>query len=496
MRCRTSLRVLMCCTLVVLASAAASAAVKLPALIGDNMVLQRGQPVHIWGWADKGEEVTVTVAGQTLTAKAGDDGRWKVTLDKLTVGRPLEMTVKGSSGNAITVKNIAVGEVWVCSGQSNMEMGIRQIDNAENEIAAANYPSIRLMLQPKTFGVVPMTIPSGQWKVCSPETIIQNGWEGFSAAGYFFGRRLHDELKIPIGLISTSWGGSPVEAWIEAGVLAKHPDFSDAVERLHMLNSIEGIDNFAASPDTEAQIVWTPGALYNGMIAPFVKFGICGTIWYQGESNAARGFQYRSLLTMMIEDWRKKWDQGNFPFYIAQLANWANELPPAQTPEDSDWAELRESQAYVAKTVPESGLAVMIDIGDSIDIHPKNKQDAGIRLALIALAKYYKKDIPFSGPEYKTHTVEGSSVRLSFNHADGGLTAKNGALKGFAIAGLDKKFYWANAVIERDTIVVSSPNVAEPAAVRYAWAMDPVCNLYNGAGLPAVPFRTDGWNRY
>ena len=260
MRCKTSVRALLCCAIVLFASAAAPAAVKLPALFGDNMVLQRGQPVPIWGWADKGEEVTVTVAEQQHTAKAGDDGRWKVTLDKLAVGQPLEMTVQGSSGNTITLKNIAVGEVWVCSGQSNMEMGIALCKNAKEEIAAANYPQIRLFLVVQAKRRQPATDVKGDWKPCTPKSIAAGGWGGFSAAAYFFGRELHRELNVPIGLIDTSWGGTPAEFWTSRKALEANP-------KLKPLAQGES------------------SCLYNGMIAPLIPYAIRGAIWYQGESN-------------------------------------------------------------------------------------------------------------------------------------------------------------------------------------------------------------------
>ena len=467
MRCRSSLRIVMCCTLVVLASAAASAAVKLPALIGDNMVLQRGQPVHIWGWADKGEEVTVTVAGQTLTAKAGDDGRWKVTLDKLTVGRPLEMTVKGSSGNAITVKNIAVGEVWVCSGQSNMELGIGMGNNAQQEIAAAKYPRIRLFLVTWAKAAQPASNVKGKWKPCSPQSVAADGWGGFSAAAYFFGRQLHKDLKVPIGLIDTTWGGTPAEFWTSRKALEANP---------------------ILKPLAQGEL----SCLYNGMIAPLIPYAIRGAIWYQGESNVAHAYQYRTLFPAMIANWRADWGQGDFPFGFVQIAPFKYH---------NDWkidpaccAELWEAQLLTLKSVPNTGMAVTTDITDLGDIHPKNKQEVGRRLALWALATVYGRPIVYSGPIYKSMAVEGDNIRLQFDQRGGGLIARDGKpLTNFTIAGADRKFVPAVATIDGDSIVVQSDQVANPTAVRFAWHDDATPNLANKEGLPASPFRTDSW---
>ena len=285
MRCRTLVRVLTCCAIVVLASAAARAAVKLPAVIGDNMVLQRGRPVPIWGWADKGEEVTVTIAGQKHATKAGDDGRWKVTLDKLAVGQPLEMTVEGSSGNKITLKNILVGEVWVCSGQSNMEMGVGGCNNAAKEIAAAKYPQIRLFTVEKAKAAQPAADVKGNWTPCSPQNV---GERGFSAAAYFFGRQLHKELKVPIGLIHTSWGGTPAEFWTSRKALEANP---------------------ALKPLAQGE----SSCLYNAMIAPLIPYAIRGAIWYQGEANVGAAYRYRTLFPAMIANWRADWGAGRFP---------------------------------------------------------------------------------------------------------------------------------------------------------------------------------------
>jgi sialate O-acetylesterase len=440
-------------------------AVKLPAVIGDNMVLQRDMPVPVWGWADKGEDVTVTIAGQTQTAKAGDDGRWKVVFDKMEVGQPLEMTVKGSSGNTITLKNILVGEVWVCSGQSNMEMGIGMCDKAKEEIAAANYPEIRLLMVPNVKAAQPADDIKAVWKLCTPQSVAADGWGGFSALAYYFGRQLHKDLKVPIGLIDTTWGGTPAEFWTSHKVL-------DADPTLKPLAQGES------------------SCLYNGMIAPLIPYAIRGAIWYQGESNLSRAYQYRTLLPAMIANWRTDWAQGDFPFGIVQLAPYRY---GGQNP--ANWAELCEAQRMTLDASPNSGMAVTTDIGNVKDIHPTNKQDVGRRLALWALAKTYgKSDLVYSGPIYKSMAVEGNKIRLQFDHLGGGLKSSDGKpLVEFTVAGADQKFVPAVAEIDNNSVVVHADAVAQPVAVRYAWRDDTQPNLANKEGLPASPFRTDAW---
>jgi sialate O-acetylesterase len=473
MCCREYLRVLLCCVLVAGSAALAEAAVKLPAVIGDNMVLQRGQPAPIWGWADKGEEVTVAVAGQTLTAKAGDDGRWKVALKKLDVGQPLEMTVKGSSGSAVTVKNILVGEVWVGSGQSNMEMGVGSSKNAAQEIAAAKYPNIRLLTVAKKKAAEPQTDCTGQWVECGPSTV-----PGFSAAAYFFGRQLHKELNVPVGLIHTSWGGSGAGYWVSRKTLTSIP---------------------VLKPLAEGEASY----MYNGMIAPLIPYAIRGVIWYQGEANVGGAYQYRTLFPALIADWRAAWGQGDFPFGFVQIAPFAGY--------SDDWgsspaacAELWEAQAMTLKSSPNTGMVVTTDLADVdkihpknkdyVGIHPKNKQDVGKRLALWALAKVYGRDLVYSGPIYKSMTIEGNKIRLQFDHVGGGLVAADGKpLTHFTIAGADQKFVRATATIDGNTLVVQGDQIGHPVAVRFAWRDDATPNFANKEGLPASPFRTDAW---
>ena len=441
-------------------------------MFSDNMVLQRGMPVTVWGWTQAGKTVSVEISGKKATATADAQGKWVAKLPALRVGGPYTLTLSGPQD--MTLKNILVGDVWVCSGQSNMEMGIGNVNNAKEEMASADFPQIRLYSVKKNVATEPQMLCSGQWDVCTPTTVSAGGWNGFSAVGYFFGRELYKSLNVPIGLIHTSWGGTPAEAWASTEALMTMDDYKTRSPLL------------PAKPDQNS-----PTTLYNGMIAPVVPYGIKGAIWYQGESNAGRAFQYRTLLPTMIQDWRTHWNEGNFPFYIVQLANWQQ---PNANPVEDAWAELREAQSMTAEHVPNTGIAVTIDIGDAADIHPKNKQDVGKRLALAALAQTYRKRIEYSGPMYKAMEVKGDKIELTFTHIGGGLAAKDDApLKGFAIAGEDHKWVWADATIQGSAIVVSSPQVPNPVAVRYAWHINPICNLYNKAGLPASPFRTDTW---
>ena len=490
----------------------ASAEVKLPAIFTDNAVLQRGLPAPIWGWADEGEKVTVTLGQQTKTATpTAPGGKWMVKLDALEAGGPYTLTVAGK--NSITLKNIMVGEVWVCSGQSNMQMSVQGSNNSVQEIAAANFPKIRLISVPTRGTQTPQEDFTGKWVECSPKTV-----GGFSAAAYFFGRELYQALDIPIGLIHTSYGGSSCETWIRKGVLEADPQYQPMLDRYAKM--IAAYDPARAEAAYEKQLdAWkdavvkakaagrkpprapgrqsdpkvgnqAPANLYNGMLLPVIPYGIRGAIWYQGESNAGRAYQYRNLFPTMIQSWRADWQQGDFPFYFVQLANFMATKPQ---PADSAWAELREAQSMTLK-VANTGQAVIIDVGDAVDIHPKNKQDVGKRLALWALAKDYGKNVVYSGPTYKSMETSGNQIVLHFDNIGGGLVAKGGeALKGFAIAGADKKFVWADARIVGDTVVVSSPEVQAPVAVRYAWADNPICNLYNKADLPASPMRTDDW---
>ena len=641
-------------------SSLALAEARLPALFSDHMVLQRNQAVPVWGQADVGESVTVEFAGQVKSTTADAEGRWKVMLDAM----PASAEPRTLKAGSVSFHDVLVGEVWLCSGQSNMGMSVGESASADREVAAAEHPLIRLFTVAANPVLKPVADVKGEWSLCAPKSV-----RPFSAAAYYFGRKLQEELKVPVGLIHSSVGGTPIEAWTRREVLHGIPAVatrSDAevaemiaqpeITRLFpaaraaweekhgvrppaIAESAKGWADFSADttdwkkvrfpaqwgqqgfksggvfwirkevelPTAAAgnpfglSLVWiseqydtvywngeeigqaadlppefytqqrryqvpgrlvkagrnviavrivsatekagpwvsghqlglpvadvgkvedewllrqesafapltpaalaarpkpsrmvmrnVPGSLYTGMIAPLVPYGLRGVIWYQGESNASRHAEYQSLLTAMIQDWREQWGQGDFPFVLQQLVN--NGLPyeEADRPRDS-WPYLREAQVRVADEVPHVGLAVGIELGSRYTIHPKNKQDVGQRLALVALEKTYAQAVESSGPRYLEMKVDGSAVRLAFSHASG-LNAKGGELRRFALAGVDRKFVWAKARIEGDSVIVSSPEVLRPAAVRYAWAENPEgCNLFNGAGLPASPFRTDTW---
>ena len=494
-----------CYRLLALASVLALASfseadVKLPAIFSDHMVLQQGMPLPVWGWAAPGEEVTVTLGEQKESAAAGQDGKWEIKLQPLQPGGPHELTVAGK--NTIKLDDVLVGEVWVCSGQSNMEFPVFGAKNAQQEIAEANYPQIRLYTVPKTVSGKALSDTHGNWAICSPQTI-----GGFSAVGYFFGRDLHKSLGVPVGLIHTSWGGTPAESWASMQYLESDADFKPILDRWQQQASeferqlkklgdeLDKWKQSGASPDDAPALPqdprsnpWRPA--FDGMVAPIVPFGIRGATWYQGESNANRAYQYRKLLPAMIKSWRTTWNEADFPFLIVSLANYTK---PPTDPGESDWAELREAQTMTA-AMPNNGQAIAIDVGDANDIHPKDKQTVGQRLALTAEATVYGRKVEYSGPWYQSMSTEGDKIVLRFKHAEGGLVAKGSEeLKGFAIAGDDHKWHWTDARIDGDTVVVHSDQVPHPVAVRYAWANNPACNLYNQSGLPAVPFRTDDW---
>jgi sialate O-acetylesterase len=633
------------------------AMVKLPAVFSDNMVLQQQSSVPFWGSATPGKTLKITTSwdNKVNETTVGADGKWKINIQTPSYGGPYSIEI--NDGTSFILHNVMVGEVWICSGQSNMEMplaGWGKIDNYAKEIAAANYPDIRLLQVNKVTSTKPLndlSVAIGGWVSCSPLTVAE-----FSSVGYFFGKNLYDNLKIPIGLINTSWGGTIAEAWTSGGTLKIMPDFSNEVMEMEKntekvgdpklkydqelagwrsqvekadkgyqngkplwtdksfedsswktmeipclwedkdLNYFDGVVwyrktvnipadwqnkelkltldmiddnditffngdevgrtegwnlertytipaklvksgkavitvrvfdtgggggiygnraklNLSLNGNTRIALAGTwlyktglnlaeipsapfdpnnpnrPTVLYNAMIYPLIPFSIRGAIWYQGESNDARAYQYRELFPLMIKDWRKQWNL-DFPFYFVQLANFEKS---AVKPEESNWAELREAQLQTLH-LENTGMAVTIDIGDAKDIHPKNKQEVGRRLALIAEAKTYNLKSAFSGPIYNTYRIEGNKIRILFFHTEGGLkTPVDGPLKGFTVAGPDHKFHWADANIEGNEIVVSCKDVTDPIAVRYAWAKNPVCNLYNGADLPASPFRTDDW---
>jgi len=482
-------RIVVCIAAVVLSvtTLPARGDVTLPAIIGDHMVLQMGHELPFWGWAEPGEDVTVTIspieAGDALKPEiastvTGADGRWFLRLPARTKLGTVEVTVVGK--NSISLSDVLVGDVWVCSGQSNMEWQVSASLNHQEEIAEAKFPSIRVFKVERSTARLPQSHIDGHWMECSPETVGE-----ISAVGYFFGRELHQRLKRPIGLIQAALGGANCEAWTSHAALKSDEEFAKILERAdRAIND----PNQANNPNRAS-------VLFNGMIAPLQPYSIKGTIWYQGESNAPRAYQYRKLFPSMIVDWRRGWGQGDFPFLYVQLANYVSEKTKPDhpiEPEESQWAELREAQSK-ALSIPKTGMVVTIDIGDPRDIHPKNKQDVGRRLALSALKVAYGQDVIASGPEFKAMKIVGREVQIEFQHVGGGLVAHGDQLKGFAIAGADKRFVWATARIDGNKVLVSNPNLAEPVAVRYAWGDNPDCNLFNQESLPASPFRTDDW---
>jgi len=478
---------------------AVRADVTVPALLADHMVVQRGLPVHVWGTAAPHELVSVTFRGETKSATADDDGRWSVYLSPGEAGGPFQMSIKAA--NTVVLNDILVGDVWVASGQSNMEFPMTALANAQTEIAAAQYPKIRFFMVKHKPADYPLEdVESKGWAACTPETAADS-----SAVAYFFARHLQQKLGVPIGVIESYWGGTAAESWTSlralsadaalmpvfaarAKTLAEEPttvlhlqreerEFQKAVEQA----KAEGKPLPARQwhPDFAA---WAPAALYNGMIAPLTPFAIRGVIWYQGESNAGpeRAPLYARLFQTMIRDWRNAWGEGDFPFLFVQIANW-NAGP------DNQWPEVRNAQRQTL-ALKNAGMAVTIDIGDPVDIHPKNKQDVGLRLALAARALAFGEKLEWSGPLVRQVTQEEHSLRVWFDHA-GGLMAKGTEPTGFEVAGADGKYSPAEAKIEGESVVVSSSAVQSPVSVRYGWAANPNCNLFNKEGLPASPFQ-------
>jgi len=434
---------------------AARADVKLPNIFGNNMVLQRGKPLPIWGTAASDEVVTVTFAGQTATAKAGADGKWQVSLAAMEANdKPQTMTVSGK--NKLELKDILIGEVWVCSGQSNMSYAVASVHNNKQEVAEANYPQIRLFLEPTVQLPQPATDINAHWVPCSPATV-----PGFAAPGYFFGRELHKELKVPVGLIANAWGGRRIEPFTT-------PDGVKAVPAL------EG------KPQHEL------GIIYNGMFAPIVPFAVRGAIWYQGEANCSEGMLYTDRMRALAASWRQAWSDPNMPLYYVQLA-------PFRYQPDNMLPEFWEAQT-AALAIPHTGMAVINDIGNFHDIHPNNKQDVGKRLARWALNRTYgKKDVVPSGPLFKSAKVDGDKMRVEFAYA-GGLKSRDGKpLTQFEIAGADNKYVPAQATIDGETVIVTADAVKEPVSVRLGWHPNANPNLVNGEGLPTGSFRSKDW---
>lgn len=483
----------------------AEAGLKLPSIIGHHMVLQRDLANPIWGWADPGAEVTVAIAGQSHKAAADDDGKWKVVLQPMTgSNHAMRMTIQ-SKGEEIVLANIVVGEVWVCSGQSNMQWAVDQSYDPDLEAATANYPNIRLITVPQVGTQEKQDDFKGQWDICTPETVPQ-----FSAVGYFFGRQLHQALGVPIGLIDNAWGGSSAEAWVARETIEADARFATVMEQWKQTEATYDHEKAMAdwrvraeeakaagkpaprAPTDPLRGQHRPGNLWAGVLHPTIGYGIRGAIWYQGESNAGRAYQYDDLFSLMITEWRKAWGIGDFPFYWVQLADFKAELPD---PGESDWAELREAQTNTL-ALPNTGQAVIYDIGEGRDIHPRDKQNVAKRLARIALARDYGQPVEYLSPSYQSMEAKDGKVTLSFeNVGSGGLYAfDTEEVVGFAVAGEDKAWHWATGkVVAADKVEVSSEAVANPVAVRYAWADNPVANLRSRLGLPVIPFRSDDW---
>ncbi len=507
---------------------AAQAKVLMPSVFGNGMVLQRDLAVPVWGWDSPGQVVIVSFAGQTRETTADKTGRWMVRLEPVPAsneGRSLK--VQGSS--QLAIEDVLVGDVYVCSGQSNMEWTVSGSLNGKQEVSRANHPDLRLFNVP-AHETSPVPLPRlktpGKWAACTPQTI-----GSFSAVGYYFGRRLQKESGVPIGLIGTNWGGTRIEPWTPPVGFHAVPELRDLAEQVDRSSLTaeagkkqwdryfdamtewvaQGRRNVAEGRAPGAQPK-TPGvknhqdptAIYNAMVHPLIPYGIRGVIWYQGESNGGEGESYYHKTRALVEGWRQKWGQTDFPiyFYWTQLADFQS---PTDDPAGGDgWAKLREAQRK-ALAIPNTGMAVIIDIGNAKDIHPRNKQDVGARLANWALRDVYEKDVVPSGPLFRKVAQEGNRLRIHFDHVGSGLMVgkktglqptveDTGSLQRFAIAGEDKQWHWASAEIDGESVVVSSPEVAQPVAVRYAWSMNPAgANLYNREGMPASPFRSDDW---
>ncbi len=503
------------------------AEVKPNPLFADGAVLQRGQPVPVWGTARDGEKVTVEIDKQKVSTTAAD-GKWSLTLKPLKEGGPLTMNITGD--NSVTLTNLLVGEVWVCSGQSNMQFALAKAHNAKEEGPKANYPKIRMFKVKNSSATKPLAETLGRWVECSPQIVNR-----FSAVGYFFARDIHQKLGVPVGIIQTTWGGTPAQAWTSLEGFGTDPELKEYVDSAtkRLASYDADITTYASNLEefnsktkewnetvgktyAETMKSWEeataqakkdgqplpekpapsspqpkappnpnggpsdPTCLYNGMVAPIIPYGIKGVIWYQGESNENKPKQYRTLFPAVIADWRTRWKQGDFPFLFVQIAPHCSQPP-----------EIREAQFLTLAKVKNTAMAVTTDVGDAMDIHPNHKEPVGQRLALAARALAYGEPIEYSGPLYDSMTAKDGQITLNFKHVGGGLVAKDGELKGFMIAGEDKKFIPAKAKITGSSIVVSAEGVVDPKSVHYGWEKVPDVNLFNQEGLPASPFRTD-----
>lgn len=508
-------------------TAAIMAEVKLPPLFANDMVIQRSTEAPVWGWAEPGEKVSVTGSwGKSATATADDSGRWEVRLSTPEAGGPYTIEIKGK--NAITLKNVLSGDVWICSGQSNMDWPLSRTTGAKEEIDKANYPQIRHFKMNRKFSPKVQKEYQGRWQLCNPTYA-----GSFTGVGYYFGKEIHLDQKVPIGLLGINWGGTRIEPWTPLVGFKSVPELKDNVAEIEKMDPTTPSGNIAVKAYLKNLKEWLPKAeksasegkeppaaptppqwqfpntnqnstsIYNCMIAPILPFAIKGAIWYQGESNGGESRElYYNKMKALIGGWRQVFQQGDFPFYFVQLAN-LNVSDPNRPEGGKGYSRVRMGQ-FDSLKIPNTGMAVIIDVGESRDIHPRNKMDVGKRLARWALAKDYGKKIVYSGPLYKSMKVEGGKAILSFDHVGSGLMVgkkdgmnptvedKEAKLKWFAIQAADKKWHWGDAVIEGDTVVVSSPEVKTPVAVRYAYAFNPEgCNLYNKEGLPASPFTTE-----
>lgn len=494
--------------------------VTLPNVIGSNMVLQRETEVPIWGWATPSEAIKVTLSTEkgdtlhTLTTQAGPNGNWQIKIPSMEAGGPYILNVVGN--NSLELRNILFGEVWVCSGQSNMQWSVNASKDNVKEIAAAKYPNIRLFYVPRRASGLLQNNVIANWKETTPETI-----PNFSAVAYYFGRKLHTDLNVPIGLINTSWGGTRIEPWTPPVGFANVPALKSISQEIETVQSNyrqnltskiieieEWIDKTKKALETDEILTQPPiinhpfnnhtrpTSIYNNMIHPLIPYAIRGAIWYQGESNVREGMKYHKKMKALIQGWRKVWQQGEFPFYFVQLAPFnynRNATRRGIKPNPYVLPKLWESQTATLD-IPNTGMVVTTDISNINDIHPRNKQAVGYRLALWALAKNYNKDLVFSGPLFKDFQVNEDKIRISFEHVGGGLMSSDGEpLTWFEIAGEDKQYHDAEATIEGNTISVTSQSVTNPIAVRFGWNQIAEPNLVNKEGLPASPFRTDSW---
>ncbi len=498
-------------TVLILGFATPAQAVPRPhTLFSENTVLQRGKTVPVWGTGRDGEKITVSIAGKTASTTA-KGGEWRVNLPALKAGGPYTLTLAGDS--TVEIKNVLVGEVWICSGQSNMEWSVNASANPDQVAAGAADPQLRLFSVPRLTAATPQRTVTGNWVECMPETV-----RPFSAVAYHFGKELRKKLGVPVGLIKTAWGGTVAEAWTAAEVLnARENELGlQAIYRRQAMQYPVQLVNYQAAqrrweqdaararaagqpvppaPRAPADPRGTnnpnrPAVLYNAMIAPLIPYAIRGAIWYQGESNASRAHQYHSLFPAMVQNWRKEWGQGEFPFLLVQLAPF---MAITEQPADSAWAELREAQRQSTLTIRRVGMAVITDVGEQNDIHPKQKEPVGVRLALEARRIAYGEEIESRGPTFEKLEIDGRRAIVHFKNALGGLVVKGDKLTGFTVAGEDGRWFNADAVVQADRVFVTSPSVRNPVAVRFGWANFPVVNLWNLADLPASPFRTDSF---